>query len=98
MSSENPVADRLVSDARKKEAQPASSPLNIAALTCSLIGLAGAGWIPLIAALALVGIALGVVSSRKPGNIKIAWLAVGVGAVAVVVAIVFTIVQPFSGS
>lgn len=97
MSSENPVADRLLTDARKKEAQPASSPLNIAALTSSIVGLAAAAFVPLAALLGLVGIVLGVLSSRKPGNVKMAWGAVAVGAVAVIAGVVYYILRS-SGS
>jgi hypothetical protein len=93
MSSENPVADRLVSDARKKETQPTSSPLNIAALTSSIVGLAAASWVPIVSMLGLVGVILGIVSSRKPGNNRMAWGAVAVGAVAVAVGIGYYILR-----
>jgi hypothetical protein len=92
MTSENPVADRLVSDARKKESRSAATPLDIAAIVISLIGLAASGWIPGAAVLGVVGIVLGVVATRKPGNVKIAWGAVAIGAVAVLWG-VFNVIQ-----
>jgi hypothetical protein len=91
MTSENPVADRLVSDARKKEARAASSPLDIAALVISLVGLALAGWIPGASALGLIGIVVGIVSTRKPGNVKMAWGAVTIGVVALLVGVFYVL-------
>jgi hypothetical protein len=91
MTSENPVADRLVSDARKKEARAAASPLDVTALVLSLVGLAAVGWIPLAAVLGLAGIVVGIVASRKPGNVRMAWGAVIIGAVAILAGIFYVL-------
>jgi hypothetical protein len=82
MTSDNPVADRLVSDARKKESRASASSLNIAALAISLVSLAAAGWVPLVGVLGLVGAVVGGVSSRKPGSVAMAWGAVAIGILA----------------
>jgi hypothetical protein len=84
MTSENPLADRLVSDARKKEAATPASTLNIVALVVSLIALAACGPIPGAGALGIVGAIIGGVSSRKPGNVRMAWGAVAIGIAAII--------------
>jgi hypothetical protein len=92
MTSENPVADRLLNDARKKESRVASSPLDIAALVISLVGLAGSGYIPLVGiVLGVVGVIVGVLAVRKPANTKLAWGGVAIGAIAIIVGVLYTL-------
>ncbi|WP_028937285.1 hypothetical protein [Pseudonocardia spinosispora] len=90
MTSDNPVADRLLSDARKKADQPENGPLGIAALVVSLLGLAGAGLIPVVGwVLGLVAVVLGVVSLKKPDCAKLGKIGLGIGVVAILVATFF---------
>lgn len=90
MTSDNPVADRLLSDARKKADQPENGPLGIAALVVSMLGLAGAGMIPVVGwGLGTVAVVLGVVSLTKPDCAKLGKIGLGIGVVAILVATFF---------
>jgi hypothetical protein len=92
MSSENPVADRLLTDARKRESQAKSSPLDITALVLGLVAIACSGLIPIVGIIAgLAAIVVGILATKKPGNIKMAWGGVAAGAIGVVVGVLYTL-------
>lgn len=90
MTSDNPVADRLLSDARKKADQPENGPLGVAAIIVSLIALAGAGLIPVVGwSLGLVAIVISVLGLKKPDCAKLGKIGIGIGVLAILVATFF---------
>ncbi|HEV7472058.1 MAG: hypothetical protein JWP64_4065 [Pseudonocardia sp.] len=89
MSQENTVADRLVTDARKKTARQEGPALGKASLIVGIIALVAspisiAGWV-----LGLVAIGLGVAAVRKPDTAKQAKIAMVLGFAALVVGTFF---------
>ncbi|HZZ47241.1 MAG TPA: hypothetical protein VFE65_10185 [Pseudonocardia sp.] len=92
MSSENPVADRLLDDARKRETQAKSSPLDITALVLGLVAIASSGLIPILGIVAgLAAIVVGIVATKKPGNTKMAWGGAAAGAIGIIVGVLYTL-------
>lgn len=88
---DNAVADRLLSEARKRTAQQQKAPtgrgriamiVGIVALVASPISIAG--WI-----LGLVTLGLGITAVRKPDQAKLAKIALALGAGAIFVATFF---------
>lgn len=89
MSTDNPVADRLLEDARKKIARRESPKLGKAALLVSVIALLVSpisilGWIG-----GATAIGLGVAAMRRPVSAKQAKRAMVLGAVAVLIGVFF---------
>jgi hypothetical protein len=89
MSQENTVADRLVTDARKKTARQEGPALGKVSLIVGIIALVAspisiAGWV-----LGLVAIGLGVAAVRKPETAKLAKIAMVLGFAALVVGTFF---------
>ncbi len=89
MSSENNVADRLLTDARKKTAKQESVGLGKIALIVGVIALIAspisiAGWV-----LGAAAIVLGVISVRRPTSTKLAKIAIGLGVAAILVGVFF---------
>lgn len=90
MSSENPVADRLLSDARKKTARQESDMLAKAALAVGIVGLLVAGFIPLFGwILGAVAGGMSIPGMRRPVSAKIARIALVIGVGAILVATFF---------
>lgn len=89
MSSDNTVADRLLSDARKKTAKQESPMLGKVALIVGAIALlvspiSIAGWIAGVTAVGLGGAAM-----RRPASTKQAKIAIALGVVAILVGVFF---------
>jgi Tfp pilus assembly protein PilN len=89
MTSDNPVADRLVNDARKKTARQESPTLAKAALIVGVVAVLAspvsiAGWI-----LGAVTLALGVPSMQRSVSIKQAKIAVLLGVAAILIGVFF---------
>ncbi|MFC5996615.1 hypothetical protein ACFQE5_20620 [Pseudonocardia hispaniensis] len=89
MSSENTVADRLLTDARKKTARQESPGIGKAALIVGIIGLIISpisilGWIG-----GLVALGLGAAGVSRPAAAKQAKIALVLGVAALVVATFF---------
>ena len=86
MTSDNPTADRLVSDARKKTAAQESPRLATIALVVGGLGVilgslvAAAGWV-----LGAIAIGLSGMSLKRGAGVKLAKIGVIVGVVAVLV-------------
>jgi hypothetical protein len=90
MTSDNPVADRLVSEARKKGAKLENGPLGIAALVASLIALACAGLIPGAGwGVGVVAIGLSVAGILRPNSAKLSRIGLAVAILAIAVATFF---------
>ncbi len=88
MSSEN-VADRLLTDARKKTAKNESSTLGKVALIVGAIALLAspisiAGWV-----LGATAVGLGAVAVRLPTAAKMAKIGIGLGVAAILVGVFF---------
>jgi hypothetical protein len=88
MSSEN-VADRLITDARKKTAKQESPALGRAALIVGAIALLCSpvsivGWI-----LGATAVGLGAVSVRRPAAAKMAKIGIALGVAAILVGVFF---------
>lgn len=89
MSSENTVADRLLTDARRKTAKQDSPALGKAAMIVGVIALlvspvSIAGWV-----LGATAVGLGVAASRRPVSAKRARIAMVLGAAAILVGVFF---------
>ena len=89
MTSDNPVADRLLSDARKKGARQENPTLAKAALIVGVVALLAspisiAGWI-----LGAIAIGLGVPGFQQPLTAKNSKIAVGLGVAAILVGVFF---------
>ncbi len=89
MSAENTIADRLLTDARRKSAKQDSPGLGKVALIIGIIALAASpitilGWIGGVTALALGGAAVG-----RPASAKLAKIAMLLGGVAILVGLYF---------
>lgn len=89
MSSENNVADRLLTDARKKTAKQESGGLGKIALIVGVIALLAspisiAGWV-----LGAAAVVLGAISVRRPLAAKSAKIAIGLGVAAILVGVFF---------
>jgi len=86
MSSENPVADRLLNDARKKSARAENPALTMAAMITGVLGLLAAYWVPLVGwILGVVSVGLAVPGVRVPDagtRVKIA-MVIGAGSILV---------------
>ncbi|GAA1861892.1 hypothetical protein GCM10009836_47700 [Pseudonocardia ailaonensis] len=89
MSQDNTVADRLLSDARKKTARQESSSLGKVSLIVGIIALVAspisiAGWIG-----GVLAIGLGIAAVRSPQTAKLAKIAMALGFVAILVGTFF---------
>jgi hypothetical protein len=89
MTSDNPVADRLVSDARKKTARLESPVLAKAALILGVVAVLAspislAGWI-----LGAITVALGVPGMQRSVSAKQAKIAVVLGVAAILIGVFF---------
>jgi len=89
MSQENTVADRLVSDARKKTARQEGSSLGKVSLVVGIIALVAspisiAGWIG-----GVIAIGLGIAAVRSPQGAKLGKIAIGLGFAAILVGTFF---------
>lgn len=89
MTSENTVADRLLTDARKKAARQESPALGKVALLVGALALlvspiSIAGWIAGITAIGIGGAAV-----RRPAAAKLAKIAIALGVTAILVGIFF---------
>ncbi|HEY4005314.1 MAG TPA: hypothetical protein VGM60_09040 [Pseudonocardia sp.] len=90
MTSDNPVADRLLSDARKKTARVENGPLGTAALIIGLLALASCGLIPGVGwALGAVGVAVSIVGMLRPGSAMLSRIGLGTSIVALIGATFF---------
>ncbi|MDQ2706415.1 MAG: hypothetical protein M3Z25_01680 [Actinomycetota bacterium] len=85
MTSDNPTADRLLSDARKKTAALESPMLAYIGIALAAIGLiVGATVIPLVGwVLGAAAVALGGVSLKRDVAVKLARIALLIGVVAI---------------
>ncbi|MGI8815539.1 MAG: hypothetical protein ACR2G2_09780 [Pseudonocardia sp.] len=88
MTSDNPTADRLLSDARKKTAALESPMLAYIGIALAAIGLiVGATVIPLVGwVLGAAAVALGGVSLKRDMAVKLARIALIIGALAILAA------------
>lgn len=89
MTSENTVADRLLTDARKKTAKQESPGLGKVALLVGALALlvspiSIAGWIAGAAAVGIGGVAV-----RRPAAAKLAKIAIALGVAAILVGVFF---------
>jgi predicted transporter len=89
MSSENDVADRLLSEARKKTAKQDSPKMGKVALIIGIIAVVASpisilGWI-----LGGAAVGIGVVAVRRPISMKRGKIAIALGAVAILVGVFF---------
>lgn len=89
MTSENTVADRLLTDARKKAAKQESAGLGKVALAVGVLALlvspiSIAGWI-----LGATTVGIGGAAVRRPAAAKLAKIAIGLGVAAILVGIFF---------
>jgi O-antigen ligase len=89
MTSDNPVADRLLSDARKKTARLENPALAKAALIVGVVAVLAspvsiAGWI-----LGAIAIGLGVPGIQRPVSAKRAKIAVALGVAAILIGVFF---------
>ena len=90
MTSDNPVADRLVTDARKKTERLQSPILAKAALIVGIVGLLAAGFMPIAGwVLGAVTIGLGVPGMQREVSAKQAKIAVLIGVAAILVGVFF---------
>ncbi len=89
MSSENPVADRLLTDARKKTAKQESGGIGKVALIIGALAVLAspisiAGWV-----LGAAAVGTGVVGVRRPLAAKLSKIAIALGVVAILIAVFF---------
>ena len=89
MTSDNPVADRLVTDARKKTARLASPALAKAALIVGVVAVLAspisiAGWI-----LGAAAVGLGVPGVQREASAKQAKIAIVLGVAAILIGVFF---------
>lgn len=89
MSSDNTVADRLLTDARKKTARQESPVLGKAALVVGIIAVLAspisvAGWL-----LGALAVGLGAGALKRPVSAKQAKIAIGLGVAAILVGTFF---------
>ncbi|MCE0763993.1 hypothetical protein LWC35_13880 [Pseudonocardia kujensis] len=89
MSQDNPVADRLLAEARKKTARQKSPALGKIALVIGIIALVASpvsivGW---VGGLAAIGV--GIAAVRNPDTAKLAKIAMGLGFAAILVGVFF---------
>jgi hypothetical protein len=90
MSSDNPVADRLLNDARKKGAREQSPTLAIIGIVVGAVGVVGAFLSPIVGwVLGAVAIGLGVPGVQRPTSAKQSKIAMLAGAAAVLVGVFF---------
>ncbi|MCE3553697.1 hypothetical protein LWC33_19840 [Pseudonocardia sp. RS11V-5] len=89
MSQENPVADRLLAEARKKTARRQSPVLGKVALVIGIVALVASpisivGW---VGGLAAIGV--GIAAVRNPDTAKLAKIAMALGFAAILVGVFF---------
>ncbi|WP_028926612.1 hypothetical protein [Pseudonocardia acaciae] len=90
MTSDNPVADRLVTDARKKTERLQSPALAKAALIVGALGVVAAALMPIAGwVLGAVTIGLGVPGMQREVSAKQAKIAVVLGVAAILVGVFF---------
>jgi hypothetical protein len=90
MSSDNPVADRLVTDARKKTERTQSPALAKAALIVGVVAIVAAALVPLAGwILGAVTIGLGVPGMQREVSAKQGKIAVVLGVAAILVGVFF---------
>jgi hypothetical protein len=88
MSSENPVADRLLNDARKKAARAENPVLTLAALITGIVGVLAAYWVPLVGwILGVVAVGLAVPGVRVPDAGNRPKIAMTIGAASILVGV-----------
>ncbi|MBV9314190.1 MAG: hypothetical protein JO100_10745 [Pseudonocardia sp.] len=84
MSTDNPVADQLLTDARKKTARLESPKLAQIALIAGAVGLIGAWLIPLIGwVLGVFGVGMASVSIQRKTGANLAKIALVVGGLSI---------------
>ena len=87
MTSDNPTADRLLSDARKKTAQRESPLLAQIALVVGALAIVGGALVPVVGwALGAVAAGMATVSIQRVAAVKLARIALIVGFAAILVA------------
>ena len=90
MSSDNPVADRLVTDTDKKTERTQSPALAIAALIVGVVAIVAAALVPLAGwVLGAVTIGLGVPGMQRETSAKQSKIAVVLGVAAILVGVFF---------
>ncbi|GAA5157327.1 hypothetical protein GCM10023321_35420 [Pseudonocardia eucalypti] len=90
MTSDNPVAEQLVADARKNADKPANGPIGIAALVLGLVALAGSGLVPVLGwVLGAVAIVVAVLGLRRPDSANNAKIGLGAAVLALAAATFF---------
>jgi Tfp pilus assembly protein PilN len=90
MTSDNPVADKLVTDARKKTERLQSPTLALAALIVGILGVIAAPFMPIAGwILGAVTIGLGVPGMQREVSAKQAKIAVVIGVAAILVGVFF---------
>jgi hypothetical protein len=83
MTSENPVADRLLSDARKKGERAPTNPLGIAALVLGLLALAASGMIPGAGwALGVIAVGVSIAGMLRPASAMLSRFGLAAGLIA----------------
>jgi hypothetical protein len=88
MSSDNPVADRLLNDARKKAARAENPVLTRAALITGSLGVLSAYWVPLLGwILGVVAVGLAVPGVRVPDVGNRPKIAMVIGAASILIGV-----------
>jgi hypothetical protein len=87
MTSDNPTADRLLNDARKKSAAQESPLLAQIGMALGAIGIISGAFVPAAGwGLGLIAAVLGGITVQRPAVAKLAKIAIVVGVVAILVA------------
>jgi|SRR5579884_4209084 len=94
MTPDNPVADRLLTDARKKAARQENPTLAKVALIVGVVGAIAAIFVPLAGwILGAVTIGLGVPGAQHPATKKLSTTAIVIGAAAILIGVFFFCLQ-----